>query len=138
MKSGIKTDTRIEREQREARRPELESRVIHEVGSESVRDIPFLEANPGWFDFVPPENRFFADWERSSASAHRIFGHWAFDIHDVEGYGQKREIGFIPRPLKMPSERLLADEAVSVHRLMETHRGDRPKNRPAVRLVLSP
>ncbi|KAA3441916.1 hypothetical protein C7I87_33240 [Mesorhizobium sp. SARCC-RB16n] len=119
MRSFLARRARIEREQREARRPELESRVIHKVGSESGRDIPFLDANPGWFDFVPRENRFFADWARSSAADHRIFDHWAFDIHDLGGREQKREIGFIPRPLKMPSEQLLADEAVSVHRLME-------------------
>ncbi|WP_352780108.1 hypothetical protein [Mesorhizobium sp. M0913] len=110
---------RIEREQREASRPELENRVIHEVGSVGVRDIPFLDANPDWFDFFPRENRFFADWARSSSAAARIFDHWAFDIHDFEGRGQKREIGFIPRPLKHPAEKLLAGEGVSVHRLME-------------------
>ncbi|NGO55460.1 hypothetical protein [Allomesorhizobium camelthorni] len=119
MRSFLARRTRIEREQRLAKRPELEARVIHEVGPAGTRDIPFLDANPGWFDFVPRENRLFADWERSSAAADRIFGHWAFDIHDLEGRGQKREIGFIPRPLKNPAERLLADADVSVHRLME-------------------
>lgn len=119
MRSFLARRARIEREQREATRPELESRVIHEVGSEGVRDIPFLDANPDWFDFFPRENRFFADWARSSAASVRIFDHWAFDIHDFEGPGQKREIGFIPRPLQMPAERLLAGENVSVHRLME-------------------
>ncbi|CAG0981633.1 MAG: hypothetical protein F9K19_22015 [Rhizobiaceae bacterium] len=119
MRSFLARRARIEREQREARRPELENRVVHEVGSEGMRDSLFLDANPDWFDFVPRENRFFADWDRSSASAHRIFGHWAFDIHDLEGRDRKREIGFIPRPLQMPAERLLADEGVSVHRLME-------------------
>lgn len=119
MRSFLARRVRSEREQREARRPELESRVIHEVGSEGVRDIPFLDANPDWFDFFPRENRFFADWARSSAASVRIFDHWAFDIHDFEERGHKREIGFIPRPLKHPAERLLADEGVSVHRLME-------------------
>ncbi|TIQ17228.1 MAG: hypothetical protein E5X61_28175, partial [Mesorhizobium sp.] len=78
----------------------------------------FLDANPDWFDSVPRENRFFADWERSSACAHRIFDHWAFDIHDLEDRG-RREIGFIPRPLKMPAERLPMEDGISVHRLME-------------------
>ncbi|WP_210215062.1 hypothetical protein [Mesorhizobium sp. M4B.F.Ca.ET.089.01.1.1] len=78
----------------------------------------FFDSNPDWFDFVPRESRFFVAWERSSAAADRIFAHWAFDIHDLEDRG-RREIGFIPRPLKMPTERLLADEGVSVHRLME-------------------
>lgn len=119
MRSLLARRARIEREQREASRPELENRIIHEVGSEGVRDIPFLEANPGWFDFFPRENRFFADWARSSAASARIFDHWAFDIHDFEGLGHKREIGFIPRPLKMPAEKLALEEGVSVHRLME-------------------
>ncbi|MER8759907.1 hypothetical protein NKH69_30470 [Mesorhizobium sp. M0976] len=119
MRSFLARRARIDKEQREASRPELENRFIREVGPEGVRDIPFLEANPDWFDFFPRENRFFADWARSSAASARIFDHWAFDIHDFEGPGQKREIGFIPRPLKMPAERLLVDESVSVHRLME-------------------
>ncbi|WP_287206717.1 hypothetical protein [Mesorhizobium sp.] len=53
MKSFLARRARIEREQRAARRPELESRVIHEVGPAGTRDIAFLQANPGWFDFVP-------------------------------------------------------------------------------------
>lgn len=60
----------------------------------------------------------FVAWERSNAAADRIFVHWAFDIHHLEDRG-RREIGFIPRPLKIPTQRLLADEGVSVHRLME-------------------
>lgn len=118
MRSFLARRARIEREQREARRPELKNRVIREVGPDGTSDTAFFDANPDWFDFVPRENRLFADWQRSSASAHRIFDHWAFDIHDLEHRG-RREIGFIPRPLKMPAERLLADEGVSVHRLME-------------------
>jgi hypothetical protein len=118
MKSFLARRARIEREQREAQRPELEPRVIHEVGPQDARDVAFLDANPDWFDFVPRENRFFADWERSSACVHRIFAHWAFDIHDLEQRG-RRELGFIPRPRKSPAERLLAEDGVSVHRLME-------------------
>ncbi len=118
MKSFLARRARIDREQRQAQRPDLEARVIREVGPDSARDTPFLDANPDWFDFVPRENRFFADWERSSACGHRIFDHWAFDIHDLEHRG-RREIGFIPRPLRFPSEQLMADDDVSVHRLME-------------------
>jgi hypothetical protein len=118
MRSFLARRARIEREQREAQRPELEVRVIHEVGPQDARDVAFLDANPDWFDFVPRENRFFADWERSSACVHRIFAHWASDIHDLEQRG-RRELGFIPRPLKSPAERLLAEDGVSVHRLME-------------------
>ena len=118
MRSFLATRRRREREQQEARRPELEGRIIHEVSLDGSRDIAFLDANPGWFDFVPRENRFFADWERSSAASVRIFDHWAFDIQDYEERSQ-RQLGFIPRPLKMPAERLLPEEGVSVHRLME-------------------
>jgi hypothetical protein len=118
MRSFLATRQRLEREQREAQRPEIEARVVREVGRDHVKETPYLELNPGWFDFVPRENRFFADWERSSASTARIFEHWAFDISDCEERGQ-RELSFIPRPLKMPVERLLVEEGVSVHRLME-------------------
>lgn len=119
MRGFLARRARIEKEQRAARRPELEARVIHAdsppapSASPSSTPIP-----PGFCDFVPRENRFFADWEQSSAAANRIFAHWAFDIHDLEHRG-RREIGFIPRPLKNPAERLLAEDSVSVHRLME-------------------
>ncbi|WP_158816045.1 hypothetical protein [Methylocapsa sp. S129] len=118
MRGFLGRCARVERENREARRPELESRVIHEVGPEGAREISFLDAVPGWFDFVPREVRFFEDWERSSASAERIFDHWAFDIRDDEHRG-RREVGFIPRPLRAPAEKLPADDAPSVYRLME-------------------
>ncbi|TIR04266.1 MAG: hypothetical protein E5X37_30085 [Mesorhizobium sp.] len=118
MRSFLARRARIDKEQREASRPELENRVIREVGPDGKRDTAFLDANPDWFDFVPRENRFFVDWERSSACAHRIFDHWAFDIHDLEHRG-RREIGFIPRPLKMPAGKLALAEDISVHRLME-------------------
>ncbi|WP_292193738.1 hypothetical protein [Mesorhizobium sp.] len=94
MRSFLARCARIEREQREARRPELENRIIRDVGPEGHRNTAFLDANPDWSVFVPREIRFFADWERSSACAHRIFDHWAFDVHDLEHRG-RREIGFI-------------------------------------------
>lgn len=118
MRSFLGIRRRLEREQQEARRPELEARIIREVALDSVKDTPFLELNPGWFEFVPRENRFFVDWARSSASIARIFEHWAFDITDYEQDG-RRQISFIPRPLKLPTEKLLAGESVSVHWLME-------------------
>ncbi|MCO5066771.1 MAG: hypothetical protein M9924_20565 [Rhizobiaceae bacterium] len=116
VRSFLATRRRREREQRETRRPELEAhadRPPAAAASQSSTPIP-----PGFFVFVPRENRFFADWERSSASAARIFEHWAFDISDYEEHSQ-RQLSFIPRPLKMPAERLVPDEGVSVHRLME-------------------
>ena len=119
---------RIEREKREAKRPEMERRVIREVGPDGTRDTPFLEAVPDWFDYLPRELRFFPDWEDSSARSQRIFAHWALDVRDDTHKGE-REVGFIPRPLKIPRDRLLMTPETSVHR------GDRPRDRPALRLV---
>lgn len=48
---------RIEREKREAKRPELERRIIRETGPSGTRETPFL-AVPDYFDFVPHELRF--------------------------------------------------------------------------------
>lgn len=118
MRSFLSTRQRLEREQREAQRPELEKRTVREVGFDSVKETPFLDLTPDWFEFVPRENRVFADWARSSAASARIFEHWAFDINDNEYHGQ-RQLGFISRPLKMPAERLAVEHGVSVHRLME-------------------
>jgi hypothetical protein len=109
---------RIERERREAKRPEMERRVIREIGPDGTRETPFLDAVPGWFDYVPRELRFFADWEQSSAGAHRVFSHWALDIRDYTHNGE-REIGFIPRPLRPLKDRLLATPEVSAHLLMD-------------------
>lgn len=60
---------------------------------------------------------FFQDWEDSSARAQRVYEHWALDVRDFEHKGG-REIGFIPRPLNLPKERLEAGDA-SVHILMD-------------------
>ncbi len=118
MRSFLATCQRLEREHREARRPEIEARTIREVGLDYDRETPFLELSPDWFAFVPRENRFFADWARSSTAGAKIFNQWAFEITDYEERG-RRQLSFIPRPLKMPAERLFVEEGISVHRLME-------------------
>ena len=109
---------RIEREKREAKRPELERRVIRESGPGGTRETPFLDAVPDYFDCVPRELRFFQDWEESSARPQRVFEHWALDIRDYTHKGE-REVGFIPRPLQPPKERLLMTPKASVHLLMD-------------------
>ena len=105
---------RLERDKREARRPELERRVW--VGSDGRR-TPFLDMQPNYFDFTPREVRFFQDWEESSARTSRVFEHWALDIRDSAHKGE-RELAFIPRPLHLPDERLEAGDA-SPHILMD-------------------
>lgn len=110
---------RIEREKREAKRPEMERRVIRETGPRgATRETPFLDLVPDYFEFVPRELRFFQDWEASSARSHRVFAHWALDVRDYT-YKGEREVGFIPRPLRMPKERLLMTPETSVHQLMD-------------------
>jgi hypothetical protein len=118
VRSFLERCGRLERARREAKRPELERRVIQEVGPDCTREIPFLEAVPDWFEHVPRELRFFEDWEQSSAGAHRVFAHWALDIRDTTHKGE-REVGFIPRPLRPPGERLLPMPDASVHILMD-------------------
>lgn len=118
VRSFLGRCTRLERESREARRPEMERRQIREIGPDGMRETPFLEAVPDWFEHAPREVRFFQDWDASSASGSRVFTHWALDIRDYEDHG-KREIGFIPRPLRIPSERLQMTDGMSVHILMD-------------------
>lgn len=117
VRSFLARRARLERENREARRPEMENRVVREVTRDETVETPFLDLVPDWFDYVPRENRFFQDWEESSASGERVFAHWALDIHDYDNKGT-REIGFVTRPLRLPAERLEAGEA-SVHVLMD-------------------
>ncbi|UOK73912.1 hypothetical protein [Ancylobacter polymorphus] len=114
VRSLLARCARLERDKREARRPEIEQRVW--VGSDGTR-TPFLDLQPDWFDQVPREVRFFQDWQESSARESRVYEHWALDIKDYEHRGQ-REIGFITRPLKLPAEKLGAGE-LSVHVLMD-------------------
>lgn len=109
---------RVEREKREAKRPELERRVIRESGPSGTRETPFLEAVSDYFGFVPRELRFFQDWEESSARPQRVFAHWALDARDYT-HKDERDVGFIPRPLKPPKERLLMTPKASVHLLMD-------------------
>lgn len=118
IRSFLERCSRIEREKREAKRPEMERRVIRKIGPEGTRETPFLEVVPDWFEYVPREVRFFRDWEESSARTHRVFAHWALDIRDYTHKGE-REVGFIPRPLCPPKERLLITPDVSVHLLMD-------------------
>lgn len=118
VRSFLDRCSRVEREKREARRPEMERRVLREVGPDGTRETPFLDVAPDYFDFVPRELRFFQDWEASSARSDRVFGHWALDVRDYTHKGE-REVGFIPRPLKMPRERLLMTPETSVHQLMD-------------------
>ena len=110
---------RIEREKREAKRPEMERRVVRETGPHgATRETPFLDLVPDYFEFVPRELRFFRDWEDSSARSQRVFAHWALDVRDYTHKGE-REAGFIPRPLKPPRGRLLMTPETSVHQLMD-------------------
>ncbi|RWI83779.1 hypothetical protein [Mesorhizobium sp.] len=114
VRSFLARCARIERDKREARRAEMQRRVL--VSSDG-RETPFLDLQPNWFDFVPREVRFFQDWEESSARTQRVYEHWALDINDYEHHGQ-REIGFITRPLRRPAATLAADNS-SVHILMD-------------------
>lgn len=110
---------RVERDKREAKRPEMERRVVRETGPRgATRETPFLELVPDYFEFVPRELRFFRDWEASSARPQRVFAHWALDARDYTHKGE-REVGFIPRPLKAPRERLMMTPETSVHQLMD-------------------
>ncbi|MEY9365229.1 hypothetical protein ABH994_008008 [Bradyrhizobium yuanmingense] len=118
IRSFLDRCSRVERDKREAQRPEMERRVIREVGPQGTRETPFLEAVPDWFNYVPREVRFFQDWEESTARPQSVFEHWALDVRDYTHKGE-REVGFIPRPLKHPKERLLMASDVSVHLLMD-------------------
>lgn len=110
---------RIEREKREAKRPEMERRVIRETGPRgTTRETPFLDRVTDYFAFVPRELRFFQDWEASSARSQRVFAHWALDARDYTHKGE-REVSFFPRPLNTPRERLLMTPETSVHQLMD-------------------
>lgn len=109
---------RVEREKREAKRPEMERRVLREVGPDGTREIPFLDLVPDYFDVAPRELRFFQDWEESSARAQRVFTRWALDLRDDTHKGE-RDVAFIPRPLRTPQERLLMTPETSVHQLMD-------------------
>ncbi|PZU83435.1 MAG: hypothetical protein DI527_23980 [Chelatococcus sp.] len=114
LRTFLRRCARLERDKREASRPEMERRVWVDADGAQT---PFLQAQPDWFEFAPREVRFFQDWEESSARTARVYEHWALDIRDYEHRGE-REIGFITRPLRLPAERLEVGDA-SVHILMD-------------------
>lgn len=118
MRSFLARRTRIERELREAQRPELENRVIREVGPDGTRDIAFFDANPDWFDFVPRESRFFVAWERSSAAPTASLLTGPSTSTTSRNAAGARSVLF-RGPSKCRLSGLLADEGVSVYRLME-------------------
>ncbi|MFG1428814.1 hypothetical protein [Roseixanthobacter glucoisosaccharinicivorans] len=117
VRSFLARRARLEREKRETQRPEMERRMVRKVTRDTSCETPFLKLVPDWFDYVPRENRFFQDWEESTASVERVYAHWALDIHDYDDKGV-REVGFVTRPLHLPKEKLSAGEA-SVHILMD-------------------
>ncbi|ULJ74463.1 hypothetical protein [Rhizobium gallicum] len=78
VRSFLTRRARLEREKREAQRPEMERRVVREVTRDRTTETPFLELVPDWFKFVPRENRFFQ--EESSASAERLRALGARDL----------------------------------------------------------
>jgi hypothetical protein len=69
------------RDRREALRPKTEQWIVRETGAHGMRERPLLEAVPD-FERVPPEVRFFQDWQQTSAGSQRVFAHLALDIHD--------------------------------------------------------
>jgi len=54
------------------------------------------------------DNGYVVAVQQTSAGSQRVFAHWALDIHDYSVIEGEREIGFIPRSLRQPKERLLA------------------------------
>ena len=135
VRSFLDRCDRVERGKREAKRPELERRVIREVGPGATRETPFLEAVPDYFGFVPRELRFFQDWEDSSARPQRVFAHWALDIRDYT-HESEREVGFIPRPLRPPTRTSAHDARCLGPSADGPDRGGGPRDRLALRLVL--
>ncbi|MBR0755386.1 hypothetical protein JQ604_24660 [Bradyrhizobium jicamae] len=84
--------------------PEMEKRVIGEIGLDDARETPFLDVVLDG-STTCLKLRFFADWEQSSAGTFRLLAHWALDIRDYTHKGARG--WFIPRPLRPPKGRLL-------------------------------
>jgi len=104
---------RIEREKREAKRPDMERRVVRETGPHgATRETPFLDLVPDYFEFVPRELRFFRDWEDSSARSQRVFAHWALDARDLHPQGRAR--GGLHPAAAADAERAPPDDARDV------------------------
>jgi hypothetical protein len=118
LRSFLGRCSRIERDRREAHRPQMggthdpRDRARRLAGRRVPRRLARLVRR------CERELRFFEDWDRSSAASERVYDHWALDTHDYELRGE-REVGFIPRPRRFPSARLLADPTLSAQRLME-------------------
>lgn len=118
LRSFLGRCARLERDRQAKLRERLERTVVSEQGPHGTREGPFLDVFPRSFDGSPREVRFFQDWEESSAHARRVFDFWAVEIHDYEHDGA-HEVGFVPRPLKTPAEKLRPSDGTTVHMLMD-------------------
>jgi hypothetical protein len=128
MRTFLERCARAERQRREARRPEMEAKVIRtqhidtglrrrskaqgviEPPLESVTEERFLDRYPDWFDRKPAIVRFFEDWAESGAPQ-RVYELFAIETYEgAQGWnpypGEPDAIGGIPRPLTLPSQRL--------------------------------
>jgi hypothetical protein len=126
MRTFLERCARSERARREARRAEMEAKVIRTQhlqtgvrrGStkgdieprEWATEERFLDLYPDWFDRKPPIVRFFEDWAEGGATR-RVYELFAIEIYDrAAGFnpylGEPDAIGGIPRPLTLPSRQL--------------------------------
>ena len=107
----LKELAELERRRKLAELPEMERKVIRTTTvtqctpvrqgcwdiNEEVKDTPFLDMFPDWLDWKQPEERFFLDWQESSASAWRLCDHWRLELHDYVGRDNERKLSFVPQ-----------------------------------------
>lgn len=119
-------ESELQRLERIVTRRQLES-------SELGPAVPYLQSHPlpeGWLDEPAKEERWFRDWQRSSAGNSNMGRHWWLDPRDfIDDHGT-RVIGFIPRPIAWPKAKIKAKRKTCVRLMDELARLDRRVGHP--------
>jgi hypothetical protein len=109
---------RVERERREAKRLELERRVIQEIGPGGTREI--RSSKPCSTGSSTCRASCASSKTGSNpAPARSACSRIGRSISATTPTRKEREVGFIPRPLRPPKDRLLPTPDTSVHILMD-------------------
>ena len=125
-------ESELQRLERIVTRRQLESTSWGRLFLTSKKSHPLPE---GWLDEPAKEERWFRDWQRSSAGNSNMGRHWWLDPRDfIDDHGT-RVIGFIPRrPIAWPKAKIKAKRKTCV-RLMDELARTRPSRWTPIRVV---
>jgi hypothetical protein len=106
---------------------------LHRENGELGPPVPYLERHPlpeDWLDEPAREQRWFWDWQRSSAGAVPMGRHWWLDPKDYVDEHNVRIRNFIPRPIVWPKAKIEAKRKTCFRLMDELAQFDRKVGHP--------